>query len=294
MYKIGFIGLGVMGYWMASYLLKKYNQIVIYNRSKKKLSTFKNNHSKYSVLIAKSIPELSEQCNIIFTCVGDDKNLTEIYLSKNGILNNFYNNLFLIDHTTCSREISVEIFSKFKKKKCFFFDAPVSGGEVGAQNGQLSIMIGGDKKQFHKVLPFLKQYSKKISFIGKSGSGQVAKMCNQICIAGLIQGLSEGLNFAKKNNLEFEALIQAISSGAAQSWQMDNRAKTMWNNKFDFGFMNKHMYKDLKIIKSLSSKKKIPIPTTSQVMKFYKTMLENKMDDLDTSSLIKLLDKKLK
>ena len=119
-------------------------------------------------------------------------------------------------------------------------------------------------------------------------------MCNQICIAGLIQGLSEGLNFAKKNNLEFNALIQAISSGAAQSWQMDNRAKTMWNNKFDFGFMNKHMYKDLKIIRSLSRKKKIPIPTTSQVMKFYKIMLDNKMDDLDTSSLIKLLDKTLK
>ena len=288
MIRIGFIGLGVMGYWMVKHLLKQYKGILVYNRSKNNILKLRKDNS-LNFVTTNNLQRIANECNFIFSCVGNDQDLNQIYFSKNGIFNNIKNNTFIIDHTTSSSDFAVYANKRFLEKKNFFFDAPVSGGEIGSKNGTLSIMIGGERKKLKFIKPLMKCYSKKISFMGKAGSGQLTKMVNQICVSGVIQSLSEGLIFAKKNNLDFNKLILAISSGAAQSWQMNNRSKTMWNNKFNFGFMNKHMYKDLKIIEKVAVEKKINIPVTKKILKFYKILLTNGFEHEDTSSLIKLL-----
>ena len=287
MKKIGFIGLGVMGKGIAANISKKY-PIIVFNRTKSKSVIFKKKYKK-NIQIAESYKEIARNSNIIITCVGNDKDLDKVFFSKEGLLNNVSENTYIIDHSTVSFIFSKNVAKRFKDKKCFFFDAPVSGGEIGAINGSLSIMMGGNRSKLKKIKHILQMYSKKISYMGDSGSGQITKMVNQICIAGLIQSLSEGLNFGKKNGLKFESLFSAISSGAAQSWQMDNRAQTMWKNQFNFGFMNKHMYKDLDIVKNHSKQKKIDIPVTLTVMKLYRKLLKEGHGQLDTSSLIKLL-----
>ncbi len=287
MKKVGFIGLGVMGKGIAANISKKYPMIV-FNRTKRKSIIFKKVFKK-NIQVAESYKEVARNSNVIITCVGNDKDLEKVFFSKEGLLNNVSENTHIIDHSTVSFTFSKNAAKRFKDKKCFFFDAPVSGGEIGAKNGSLSIMIGGNKSKLKEIKQILKIYSKNISYMGSSGSGQITKMVNQICIAGLIQGLSEGLHFGKKNGLKFQSLFSAISSGAAQSWQMDNRARTMWKNQFNFGFMNKHMYKDLDIVKKHSKQKKIDIPITLTVMKLYKILLQEGYEQLDTSSLIKLL-----
>lgn len=287
MKKVGFIGLGVMGKGIAANISKKY-PIVVFNRTKRKSIIFKKKFKK-NIQIAESYKEVARNSNVIITCVGNDKDLDKVFFSKEGLLKNASENTYIIDHSTVSFTFSKNAAKRFKNKKCFFFDAPVSGGEIGAKNGTLSIMVGGNKSKLTKIKHIIKIYSKNISYMGNSGSGQIAKMVNQICIAGLIQGLSEGLNFGKKNGLKFESLFSAISSGAAKSWQMDNRAQTMWKNQFSFGFMNKHMYKDLGIVKKHSKQKEIDIPITLTVMKLYKKLLKKGYERLDTSSLIKLL-----
>lgn len=290
MFNIGFIGLGVMGYWMASHLTKKYKKILVFNRSKKNVLKLKKKNSQCSIVSTDSLKEVAEKCNIIISCVGNDKDLQDVYLSKNGIFNFILNNTVIIDHTTSSSNFAEKAFKQFKLKKSFFFDAPVSGGEIGAKNGALSIMIGGSKSRLNKILPLLKCYSKIITYTGKSGTGQLTKMVNQICVAGVIQSLSEALIFAKRNNLSFDRIFPAITSGAAQSWQMENRSSTMWNGKFNFGFMNKHMYKDLRIIENVASKHNINLPITRDIVKFYKQLIEEGYEKYDTSSLIKLLN----
>ena len=289
MKKIGFIGLGIMGYWMATHLLKKYKTILVFNRSKKNLIKLKKNNSSLKIISTDSLKSIGEQSNFIFSCVGNDSDLEEIYFSRNGIFNNMNKTTYIVDHTTSTSDFAIYASKKFSKKKSYFFDAPVSGGEIGAKKGLLSVMIGGHKKQLEVILPLIENYSKKITYMGTAGNGQLAKMVNQICVAGVIQGLSEGLIFAKKNNLNFNNLFSAISSGAAQSWQMDNRSKTMWNNKFNFGFMNKHMYKDLKILEKVATNKKINLPITKEIIRFYKILIKNGFESEDTSSLIKLL-----
>ena len=223
------------------------------------------------------------------TCVGRDEDLKEVIEGENGILKTIKPNSFIVDHTTASANIANYFYDKCKKINVGFIDAPISGGQAGAENGALSIMAGGDKKDFESIKDVLNSYGKAISLIGESGSGQLCKMVNQICIAGLIQGLSEGLSFGKKSNLNMEKVINVISKGAAQSWQMDNRAETMIQNKFDFGFAVDWMCKDLNICFDQAKNIESKLPITKTIYNFYEEIRKNGGNRWDTSSLISLL-----
>ena len=290
MKKIGFIGIGVMGYHMASHLLKKKNLINIIERKSAKTKAFTKKYSDTNkIKVYSSLKELTLNSEIIITCVGNDNDLKDVYLKKNSIIDHINSNSIIIDHSTASVDITKILYKKFKNKNCDFFDAPVSGGEDGAILGKLSIMVGGDKKKFSKLTNILDPYYKSLIYMGNSGSGQVAKMVNQICVASIIQGLAEGLTLAKKNNIKINSLIQVIKNGAAQSWQLENRALTMWNNEFDFGFMNKLMLKDLNIIFNELKKNKLNLPVTKIVRKFYIELVKRGYEKEDTSNLIRLL-----
>ena len=288
--KIGFIGLGVMGYNIAKHLVKHVEQLNIVTRNSKKtlsfISKFKKNRK---IKIFNSLEDFTKNSNIIISCVGNDKDLREIFLSKNGILSHISKNTFIIDHTTASAEITKDLYKKFLQKKCFFYDAPVSGGEVGAINGTLSIMVGGNKNKINLVKNISNNYAKSVIYMGKSGNGQLSKMVNQICVASVIQGVAEGLFFAKKKKLNVDDLIKVISNGAGQSWQFDNRTKTMWANKFNFGFMNKLMLKDLKIVLQESKNININLPITKLIKNYYSSLVKKGYSDEDTSNLIRLL-----
>ncbi len=290
MKKIGFIGLGIMGGNMASHLLKKYKNINIIKRNsintKKFIKKFAN---KGKINLYNNPKELAENSELIISCVGNDNDLEDIYLKENKILDGVKKNTIIVDHTTASLNISIKLFKKFRSKQVFFFDAPVSGGEIGAQKGNLAIMVGGEKNKFEVLKKSLDCYYKSIIYMGKSGNGQLTKMVNQICVASIIQGLAEGLNFAKKKKLNVENLLEAIQNGAAQSWQLENRSITMWNNKFNFGFMNKLMLKDLKILLNESKISNIELPITKQIKGFYAKLIKKGYSKEDTSNLIRLL-----
>ena len=290
MKKIGFIGLGIMGGYMASHLLKKYKNINIIKRNsintKKFIKKFAN---KGKINLYNNPKELAENSELIISCVGDDNDLEDIYLRKNKILDGVKKNTIIVDHTTASLNISIKLFKKFRSKQVFFFDAPVSGGEIGAQKGNLAIMVGGEKNKFEVLKKSLDCYYKSMIYMGKSGNGQLTKMVNQICVASIIQGLAEGLNFAKKKKLNVENLLEVIQNGAAQSWQLENRSITMWNNKFNFGFMNKLMLKDLKILLNESKISNIELPITKQIKGFYTKLIKKGYSKEDTSNLIRLL-----
>ena len=290
MKKIGFIGLGIMGGNMASHLLKKYKNINIIKRNsintKKFIKKFAN---KGKINLYNNPKELAENSELIVSCVGNDNDLEDIYLRENKILDGVKKNTIIVDHTTASLNISIKLFKKFRSKQVFFFDAPVSGGEIGAQKGNLAIMVGGEKNKFEVLKKSLDCYYKSMIYMGKSGNGQLTKMVNQICVASIIQGLAEGLNFAKKKKLNVENLLEAIQNGAAQSWQLENRSITMWNNKFNFGFMNKLMLKDLKILLNESKISNIELPITKQIKGFYTKLIKKGYSKEDTSNLIRLL-----
>ena len=290
MKKIGFIGLGIMGGNMASHLLKKYKNINIIKRNsintKKFIKKFAN---KGKINLYNNPKELAENSELIISCVGNDNDLEDIYLRKNKILDGVKKNTIIVDHTTASLNISIKLFKKFRSKQVFFFDAPVSGGEIGAQKGNLAIMVGGEKNKFEVLKKSLDCYYKSMIYMGKSGNGQLTKMVNQICVASIIQGLAEGLNFAKKKKLNVENLLEVIQNGAAQSWQLENRSITMWNNKFKFGFMNKLMLKDLKILLNESKISNIELPITKQIKGFYTKLIKKGYSKEDTSNLIRLL-----
>ena len=288
--RIGYIGLGIMGGSMAEHLINKGNKVNIISRESKKTKLFIKKFKKSKNLqVFSSLSELTRNSEIIISCVGDDKDLMNIYISNNMILDNVKPNTLIIDHTTSSVNISKLLYRKFKTKKSFFFDAPVSGGEIGAKNATLSIMIGGNKKQFQSIKKVINVYSKSSIYMGKSGNGQLTKMVNQICVAAVIQGLAEGLSFAKRKKLNIDKLIEVISKGAAQSWQLENRAGTMWKGKFNFGFMNKLMLKDLKLISNEISKTDLKLPTTKMIMNSYKKLINLGFGEEDTSNLIRLL-----
>ena len=288
--KVGFIGLGVMGYNIAENLIKNVSQLNIISRNSKKTQIFISKFKKNNKLrIFDSLEDFAKNSNIIISCVGNDKDLKNIYLNKNGILKFVCQNSTIIDHTTASTKITEILYRKFLIKKCFFYDAPVSGGEIGAINGTLSIMVGGNKKNINLVKRILNNYAKSIVYMGKSGNGQVTKMVNQICVASIIQGIAEGLFFAKKKKLNVDNLIKVISNGAGQSWQFDNRTKTMWVNKFNFGFMNKLMLKDLKIVLQESKNIKINLPNTKLIKNYYSDLVKKGYSNEDTSNLIRLL-----
>jgi len=250
--KVSFIGLGVMGYPMAGYISKAGHNVTVYNRTKSKAEKW---IKQYKGKIAETPEEAAKDSDFVFTCVGNDNDLKEVTFGKNGIFKTIKRGSIYIDNTTASATIAREIYDYSVKNNFGFLDAPVSGGQAGAENGALTVMIGGDQESFDKAKDVIDCYSKKMKLLGKAGNGQLAKMVNQICIAGLVQGLSEGINFGINAGLNMEEVIEVISKGAAQSWQMDNRYKTMIDDKFDFGFAVDWMRKDLKIALEEAKKK---------------------------------------
>jgi len=281
---VAFIGLGVMGYPMAGYISKGGHNVTVYNRTAVKADKW---ISEYKGSKADTPAKATDGADFIFTCVGNDNDLREVTFGDNGIFKTIKKGAIYIDNTTASATIARKINDYSKKNSFGFLDAPVSGGQAGAENGALTVMIGGDQKDFDKAKDKIDCYSKKMKLLGPSGSGQLAKMVNQICIAGLVQGLSEGINFGMKAGLNMEDVIDVISKGAAQSWQMENRYKTMIDDKFDFGFAVDWMRKDLKIAMDEAKNNDSLLPITEIVDKYYGEVQEMGGKRWDTSSLIK-------
>ena len=285
---VSFIGLGVMGYPMAGHLQNNGYNVTVYNRTASKAEKWV---SRYKGSMAKTPGEASKNSEIVFMCVGRDEDIIEVMEGEGGILANVAEGSIIVDHTTASAVIARNYYQKLKDKKLSFLDAPVSGGQAGAENGILSIMIGGDEKDYNTVKPVLTSYGKAVELIGPSGSGQIAKMINQICIAGLVQGLSEAMAFGKKSNVDMEKVLSVISKGAAQSWQMENRYRTMLDGKFDYGFAVDWMRKDLSICFNEADKNGAMLPVTKIVDKYYEEVQKNGGNRFDTSSLMTLVDK---
>ena len=282
---IGFIGLGVMGFPMAGHLSKIF-EVSVFNRSHSKSEKWKKNFSGTSY---NSIKEISSNSEILILCVGNDKDVKEIICGQDGAIDFLKPGSIIIDHTTTSSDLAIELSSLLKPKKISFIDAPISGGQSGAESGKLSIMIGGERQSYEKVKNVLNTYSKFYKYMGPSGSGQLTKMVNQICIAGLIQALSEGMNFADKVGLNIRSVIEVISKGAAQSWQMENRWETMLKDNYDHGFAVDLMKKDLDIVIKKASKENINIEVTKIIDNYYKEIQGAGGGRWDTSSLYKRL-----
>jgi 3-hydroxyisobutyrate dehydrogenase len=281
---VAFIGLGVMGYPMAGYISKAGHNVTVFNRTKSKAEKWTK---EYNGKMAETPAEATKDAEYIFTCVGNDNDLREVTFGDNGVFKTIKKGSIYIDNTTASATIAREIHEYAKKNGFGSLDAPVSGGQAGAENGALTVMIGGDQADFDKAKDKIDCYSKKMKLLGNAGSGQLAKMVNQICIAGLVQGLSEGINFGMKAGLNMEDVIEVISKGAAQSWQMENRYKTMIDDKFDFGFAVDWMRKDLKIAMDEAKNNGSLLPVTELVDKFYEEVQGLGGNRWDTSSLIK-------
>ena len=281
---VAFIGLGVMGYPMAGYISKGGHNVTVFNRTKSKAEKW---IKEYKGNMAETPADAAKDAEYIFTCVGNDNDLREVTFGDNGAFKTIKKGAIYIDNTTASATIAREIYDHAKKNGFGSLDAPVSGGQAGAENGALTVMIGGDQDDFDKAKDKIDCYSKKMKLLGKAGCGQLAKMVNQICIAGLVQGLSEGINFGMKAGLNMEDVIEVISKGAAQSWQMENRYKTMIDDKFDFGFAVDWMRKDLKIAMDEAKNNGSLLPVTELVDKFYEEVQGIGGNRWDTSSLIK-------
>lgn len=288
MTRVGFIGLGVMGSPMSSHLSKKGFNTFVYNRtqdiSKKWADSNKGEVKRSSQDLAKSV-------NFLIMCVGNDDDVREILFSEDGAYPSLKPGTIVIDHTTTSAKLAKELSAKLKNKNCYYLDAPVSGGQLGAEEGNLTIMVGGEKEAYEKSLDVLAAYSKYSKYMGESGSGQLTKMVNQIAIAGLLQSLSEAVNFSEKSGLNSEDVLNVISKGAAQSWQMDNRWQTMLKDEFDFGFAVDWMRKDLDIVSDEASRIGANIHVTELVNNFYKQIQEDGGGRLDTSSLARRIKK---
>ena len=281
---VAFIGLGVMGYPMAGYISKGGHNVTVFNRTKSKAEKW---IKEYKGKLAETPAEAAKDAEYIFTCVGNDNDLREVTFGDKGAFKSIKKGSIYIDNTTASAKIAKEIYDYAIKNGFGSLDAPVSGGQAGAENGTLTVMIGGDQKDFDKAKDKIDCYSKKMKLLGGPGNGQLAKMVNQICIAGLVQGLSEGINFGMKAGLNMEDVIEVISKGAAQSWQMENRYKTMIDDKFDFGFAVDWMRKDLKIAMDEAKNNGSLLPVTELVDKYYSEVQDMGGNRLDTSSLIK-------
>ncbi len=284
---VTFVGLGVMGYNMAGHLQKNNYNTTVYNRT---TSVAKKWINEFSGTLETTLAKAISSADMIFICVGKDEDLSSVMEGDEGIINNIKDNAIIVDHTTASADIAKKYYQKSKNSNFYFLDAPVSGGQAGALNGVLSVMVGGDETQFNIAKPVMSSYGKTIELIGPSGSGQLAKMINQICIAGLVQGLSEALAFGKKANLDMEKVLQVISKGAAQSWQMENRYKTMLEGKYEFGFAVDWMRKDLSICFNEAKKNGSSLPVTKIIDKYYEEVQKNGGSRYDTSSLMTLVD----
>jgi 3-hydroxyisobutyrate dehydrogenase len=289
MAKVAFLGLGVMGYPMAGHLKNKGgHEVTVYNRTAAKAEKWVAQHGGKRAATPR---EAAEGQDFVMACVGNDADLREVTLGKDGAFAGLKKGAVFVDHTTASAEIARELFAEAKGRGFDFVDAPVSGGQAGAENGQLTVMCGGEDGPFKRAEPVIMAYAKACNLLGAVGSGQLAKMVNQICIAGLVQGLAEGLHFAKRAGLDVEKLIATISKGAAQSWQMENRYKTMNEGKFDFGFAVDWMRKDLGICLSEARRNGAHLPVTAVVDQFYSEVQKMGGKRWDTSSLIARLER---
>lgn len=268
MAKIAFLGLGVMGYPMAGHLLKKGgHEVTVYNRSPAKAAQWVNEYGGKSAAAPR---EAAQGADFVMMCVGNDDDVRSVAYGDNGVLAGLRKAAVLVDHTTASAVVARELHAKCKEKGAGFVDAPVSGGQAGAVNGQLGVMCGGDQADYDRALPVLNVYAKMCALIGGAGAGQLTKMVNQVAIVGLLQGLSEALNFGKQAGLDMEKVISVISKGAAQSWQMDNRWKTMVEGKFEgFGFASDWMRKDLNIALGEAKKNGAHMPGTALIEQYY-------------------------
>lgn len=288
MQNVTFIGLGVMGYPMAGHLVSAQYCTTVFNRSSAKaekwLQMHKNNDVKTN--IGSTPCEASQEADIVFICVGNDDDLRSVVYGDNGVLAGMKAGSVLVDHTTASANVAREIAKACHQKNISFIDAPVSGGQAGAQNGKLTVMCGGDQKIFDRVEPVIKAYAQRVQLMGEVGSGQLTKMVNQICIAGLVQGLSEAVNFAQHAGLETDKVFEVLSKGAAQSWQMENRTQTMCANEFDFGFAVDWMRKDLAICFDEAKINGAALPVTALVDQFYQQVQQMGGSRYDTSSLL--------
>ena len=287
--KVAFIGLGVMGFSMAGYISKAGHDVTVFNRTAAKAEKWAQT---YQGKTASTPAEATKEADFVFTCVGNDNDLKEVTTGPEGAFQNVKKGAVFIDNTTASAKVARELFNIATEKGFGFLDAPVSGGQAGAENGALTVMVGGEQSDYEKAEPVIDCYSKKIKLLGTAGSGQLAKMVNQICIAGLVQALSEGIRFGQNAGLNVEDVIEVISKGAAQSWQMENRFKTMIEDKFDYGFAVDWMRKDLGIAMEEAKSNGSKLPVTEIVDQYYAEVQKNGGNRFDTSSLITLLPKK--
>lgn len=278
-----FIGLGVMGYPMAGHLVAAGHNVNVWNRTSEKAQHWAR---EYKGQAFENLSDCVSDADYIFLCVGEDK---DVYAVMDEILPAVKEGTVIVDHTTASSNCAQKCYADAKAKGVGFVDAPISGGEAGAVTGQLSVMCGGEQSDYDKALPVMDSYAKAITLIGGSGSGQAAKMINQICIVGILQGLSEGVYFADKMGLDMETVLKAIGKGAAQSWQMDNRAMTMSRGEFEFGFAVDWMRKDLGIVLETAKQKGVDLPLTADVQARYKKVQDIGGGRWDTSSLIKAI-----
>ena len=288
MANIAFIGLGVMGYPMAGHLVKGGHEVTVYNRTTAKSTKWKKQFQGNS---ARTPKDAAVNKDFVFVCVGNDHDLKSVVLGKNGALNGMGKGSILIDNTTASAHVAKELYANARKLGVGFLDAPVSGGQAGAENGILTVMCGGRKNHFASAQPVIECFASQVTLIGGPGSGQLTKMVNQICIAGLVQGLSEGINFGLKAGLDMSKVINTISKGAAGSWQMENRAATMCEGKFEFGFAVDWMRKDLGICLEEANSNGARLPVAALVDQFYSTIQARGGHRWDTSALINLLVK---
>ena len=282
--KASFIGLGTMGYPMAGHLKRQGFDVTVYNRSLDKATQWQK---EYAGQYRETAKEACEGADIVMICVGNDNDLREVCYGEKGVLAGLKTGAILIDHTTTSAEVAKEINEACQKQGCYFLDAPVSGGEIGAQNGQLTIMVGGDISVFEKAKKALDIYAKQVSHLGDVGAGQTCKMVNQLCIAGILQGLSEGLTLAQKSGLDLVQVRDTLKHGAAQSWQLEQRTHTIAEDKFDFGFAIDWMRKDLGICMQTAEKLGVNLPLAEMVDSAYAKLQEQGLNRSDTSVLIK-------
>ena len=285
MSKIGFIGLGVMGFPMAGHL-SKVNSVAVFNRTKEKIIAWQRSHDG---IVCESPEHLGEICSQVYLCIGDDDDVREVVAGEKGLVNSLKSGSIIIDHTTTSASLSREMYETCKKLDIDFVDAPVSGGQVGAEQGELTIMAGGNEEAYDKAKSVFSVYSKFSKLMGGSGSGQLTKMVNQICIAGLVQGLAEGIHFSQKAGLDTKEVIDVISKGAAQSWQMVNRWETMLLDQYEHGFAVDHMRKDLRIAIEEAQSNSAKLEVTELVDFFYKEIQNMGGNRWDTSSLLRRL-----
>jgi 3-hydroxyisobutyrate dehydrogenase-like beta-hydroxyacid dehydrogenase len=286
--KVAFIGLGVMGYPMAGYLAKAGHDVTVYNRTTTKAEKWVE---QYGGNLAPTPAAASDAAEVVFACVGNDDDLRAVTIGENGIFSTLKEGGLFIDHTTTSADVARELAKIAQEKGVGFMDAPVSGGQAGAENGALTVMLGGSEENYQRAQPLIDCFSKMHKLMGPVGNGQLTKMVNQICIAGVLQGLSEAVHFSKTSGLDTNDVIEVISKGAAQSWQMENRASTMIKNEFDFGFAVDWMRKDLGIVLNEGRNSGAHLPLTALVDQFYGEVQAIGGGRWDTSSLVAVLEK---